>query len=314
MTQNLTIEQLWAELRKATGDSQQRRIDADHPHDLYADYELPDRPGFVVLCPTRPTVTRSLRAVEITEGLRADGRWSLRLSLNEPALVPVFAALCRDIVAHTKSVQSQQLSAAVLHRIERWRNLLARDSSGFTNSELQGLIGELLVLEFKLLSILSERQAVTAWTGPLGSPQDFVLPSGQHLEVKTIDRDAGTVQINGLGQLDAGADSLALVVVRVETTGVSAQGAVTAPILVSRLRARFSSDSDTLNEFDAALASFGWHDDASHELFALRPVAIDEYEVSAQFPRLVRTNVPSGVQDAVYVINVPRGGTPVWRA
>jgi hypothetical protein len=253
--------------------------------------------------------------VEITEGLRSDGRWSLRLALHEAPLLPVFAALCRDIVAHTRSgVEPAQLSAVILRRIDRWRNLLARDSGGLAESVLRGLIGELLVLEFKLLPILSERQAVAAWTGPSGSPQDFVLPSGQHLEVKTIARDAGSVQINGLGQLDAGKDPLFLILVRAEVTGPSAPGSVTAPSLVARIRTRLSSDPDALAEFDAVLASFGWHEDPSHETVALRPLAIEEHEVGGQFPRLTGTNVPSGVQDAVYVVSVPTGGTAVWRA
>src|SRR4051794_27305535 len=97
----LTIEQLWNELRSGGGG--QRRVDAAHPLDLYADYELPDHPGLVAVCASRPVYGRSLKALLIEEGIRADGRWSLRIQLRSNELLPVYAALCRDIVASTRT-------------------------------------------------------------------------------------------------------------------------------------------------------------------------------------------------------------------
>ena len=310
----LTIEQLWNDLRTSSGGSRQRRVNASHPLDLYADFELPDRPGLVAVCGTRAAETRLLRALSIDQGVRADGRWSLRIVLNEPQLLPVFAALCRDIIAFTRAgVDETRLAAAVIGRIDRWRNLFERDAAGLGESALRGLIGELLVLEAELLPALTPRDAVTAWTGPHGTPQDFLLPSGRRIEVKTIGRDAGTVRVNGLGQLDANLDPLVLIVVRAEVTGASAPGAVTVPLLVSRLRARLAQDPDALVAFDAALACVGWHDHPSHDGFALRPVALDAHDVDLHFPRLTRASVPDGVEDADYSILLPRQCRTVWR-
>ena len=310
----LTIEQLWNDLRASSGGSRQRRIDASHPLDLYADFELPDRPGLVAVCGTRAAETRLLRALSIDQGVRTDGRWSLRIVLNEPQLLPVFAALCRDIIAYTRAgVDETRLAAAVLGRIDRWRNLFERDAAGLGESALRGLIGELLVLEAELLPALTPRDAVTAWTGPHGTPQDFLLPSGTRIEVKTIGRDAGTVRVNGLGQLDANLDPLVLMVVRAEVTGASAPGAVTVPLLVSRLRARLAQDPDAMVAFDAALACVGWHEHPSHDAFALRPVVFDAHDVDLHFPRLTRASVPDGVEDADYSILLPRQCRTVWR-
>lgn len=98
----LTIEALWRELRAGGGEAQ-RRIDEAHPLDLYADYELPNRPGFVAVCGAPAGHIQPLRALRITQGARTDGRWSLRITLNEPTLEPIFGALCRDIVSQTRS-------------------------------------------------------------------------------------------------------------------------------------------------------------------------------------------------------------------
>lgn len=314
MPPTLTIEQLWDDLRASSGGSRQRRVDASHPLDLYADFELPDRPGLVAVCGIRVAQVRLLRALTIEQGVRADGRWSLRIVLNEPQLLPVFAALCRDIIAFTRvGVAESRLGAAVIGRIDRWRNLLERDATGLGEFTLQGLIGELLVLEGELLPTLTPMAAVAAWTGPHGTPQDFLLPSGTRIEVKTIGRDADTVRVNGLAQLDANSDPLVLIVARTEVTGALAPGAVTVPILVSRLRARLAEDPDAVVAFDAALRGVGWHDHPLHDGFALRPLALEAYEVGPQFPRLTRATVPEGVEEADYSIVLPRQCRTIWR-
>jgi hypothetical protein len=310
-----TIEQLWNELRTVPGGPKQKRVDASHPLDLYADYEPPDRPGLVAVCGTKPAYTRLLRAVTVEEGVRTDGRWSLRLVLREPQLLPVFAALCRDIIAFTRAgVDETRLAAAVIARIDRWRNLLESDATGLGEAALRGLIGELLVLETEMLRSLPLRDAVAAWTGPQGTPQDFLLPSGMRIEVKTTSRDSGGIRINGLAQLDANMDPLVLIVVRAEVTGASAPGAVTVPLLISRLRARLAPDPDALVAFDASLALVGWHDHPSHDAFAMRPVVFEAHDVGPAFPRLTRASVPEGVEDADYSIVLPRPGRTLWRA
>jgi putative PD-(D/E)XK family protein DUF4420 len=314
MTPTPTIEQLWNDLRTSHGGSRQRRIDASHPLDLYADFEAPDRPGLVAVCKTRASDSRSLRALSIEQGARSDGRWSLRIVLNEPQLLPVFAALCRDIISYTRNgIDQTTLADAVIRRIDRWRSLLERNATGLGESVLRGLIGELFVLEHELLRTLVPSVAVKAWLGPQGFPQDFLLPSGIRIEVKTIGRDASTVLVSGLGQLDAGVDPLAVMVVRAEVTGASAPDAATVPLLVSRLRSRLAQEPDALVDFDAALACVGWHEHPSHDSFALRPLSLELYDVDDQFPRLTAASVPSGVESADYTVRLPRNGRTVWR-
>lgn len=315
MTTTLTIEQLWSALRTSGGDGTQRRIDPAHPLDLYADFELPDRPGLVAVCGTQAAEIRPLRAVRITQGVRADGRWSLRIALLEPELAPVFAALCRDIVNQTRSgVHEGALAAFVLSRIGRWRNLFERDTGGLGERALRGLFGELLVLDIEILRSLSPKAAVMAWIGPSGGAQDFLLPSGTRIEVKTAEPAAGTVRISSLGQLDGEPDKVRLFVVRAEKTGALAPGAVEITRLVSRLQERLSPDADALADFDSFLILMGWHEHVSHEAFAMRPRSIEAYEIDSTFPRVTRQTVPVGVVDVEYEILLPKSASTIWQA
>lgn len=283
------------------GVAAQQRVNAEHGCDLYADFTPPDQVGLVAVCDDRPPLPRPMRAIAVECGERADGRCSLRLSLQHQPLLPVFTALCRDIVASTAGgAGTAGLAETVLNRVQRWRALLERDTSGLEEMVLRGLIGELTILESRLLPAMGAREAVQAWRGPFGASQDFLLPQGDRIECKAIDRDADTVSINGLAQLDPGADDLMLAVVRLQTTGTSAEGAVTAGRLIARLMATMASDPEVIDSFQSALAHVGWHEHPSHEELAVRVVAIEAYPVGEGFPRLTRQNVAGGIEEVAY--------------
>ena len=293
----------------------QRRITADHACDLYADFSPPDQVGLVAISTDRPPLPAQMRAIRIERGERGDGRASLRLVLEHQLLLPVFAALCQDIVSSTATgVGPDQLASTVLDRLQRWRSLLDRESAGLPETTLRGLVGELTVLEWRLLPALPEREAIHSWRGPLGAAQDFLLSDGHRIEVKAVDRDADAVTVNGLAQLDPGPDQLTLAVVRLQTTGPSAEGAITAAGLVARLRERVAADAEALTMFEAALANLGWHEHPAHEENAFRVVSIDAYDVEGSFPRLTAHNVPSGVEDASYLASLRNMPFRTWEA
>jgi len=306
MVATMSIEDLWRQLAAASAGSSQTRVDATHPLDIYADIQPPDRVGLVAVCGAKPPEVRPMRALLIEQGKRADGRWTLSVSLLERQLMPVFAALCRDIVACTRAgVDESRLGQVVVQRIVHWRSLLDRDAAGLGETALRGLIGELLVLRDRLLPTLRPAEAIGAWRGPLGGPQDFVLPDGRRIEVKTVGPHADQVRINGLAQLDACGDPLILAVVRGEGSPPDARGAVSAPTLIVELRDLLAAEPEALAAFEAALSSLGWHEHPSHDAVALRVVEIEDHEVGPGFPVLTRGSVPAGVLDADYLIALP---------
>lgn len=299
------IEDLWTALhREAVGS--QRRVDASHPLDLYADFEPPDRPGLILVCDERPPEAPPMEAIGIERRKRQDGRWSMRVLLEEPRLLPVFTELCRDIVEFTRENSGAGLpSGLVLSRIARWRSLMETQPPGMSRSQLRGLLGELLVLEQELLTVLTPDQAVSSWTGPLGASQDFRLPDGTKLEVKAVDRHADRTRINGLEQLDSGGDPLRLVVVRLEDTGADADGALTAGRLIARLRSRLEHAPAALESLEALLGFTGWSESIDTDSVVVRLNRIEHYDVRGDFPRLIAANVPDGVTDATYEILLP---------
>ena len=86
--------------------------------------------------------------------------------------------------------------AEFLARTWRWHRLLQGSRDGRLGDEEQkGLIGELVVLErrlLRLLPVLRALDAVRSWTGPLDTPRDFEI-SRIHVEAKARGRTAGAV-------------------------------------------------------------------------------------------------------------------------
>ena len=96
----------------------------------------------------------------------------LRVSLLERSLLPVFAALSRDIVAYTRSgVDKSRLGQAVVRRLVHWRTLLDREAAGLGEATLRGLIGELLVLRDRLLPVVKPLQAIFDGGEPSAHPR-----------------------------------------------------------------------------------------------------------------------------------------------
>lgn len=300
-----TIEELWSILR-TTAPGAQRRIDSTHPLDIYADFEHPDRPGIVVFCSTRPPDSAPLKSIGVERRQRQDGRWSLHIVLEEPLLLPVFAELCRDIILFTRSgVDPSRPGGPILTRIERWRNLMQIEATGLGRNQLRGLIGELLVLERRVLPALGPDEAIASWTGPLGTPHDFQLASGLKLEVKAVNYDADRVLINGLGQLEGGGDPLELGVVRIENTGRDAADSVTAKRQVSLIRSILADAPSALQSFNTLLHFVGWDDEVDTDTVSVRLARIDWHMVTPTFPRLTVATAPPGVVEASYVILLP---------
>lgn len=306
----MPIEQLWEELRRQGGGAQ-LRVDAAHPVDLYADYQLPVRPGLVVFTEQRPPQTPPYQAIDTETGRRPDGKWSLRLTLTEPGLLPIFTQLCADIIQFTRTgVDPARAGGPILARMERWHNLLRSLSGQLGDAALKGLIGELHILSVELLPALGLDDAIASWTGPIGTPQDFQLPNGTRLEVKTTGVNASEVTINGLDQLDAGTECLQLLIVRTETTGRDAADAVSAVDLVQHVRATIDDAPLARATFEQRLLFIGWDDARDNDRIRVRIIRTDRHEVNDRFPRLTAANVPAGIVDATYRISLPAGLPP----
>lgn len=130
-----------------------------------------------------------------------EGRRWLALECRDTSLSSVFEALADEVQRAVSGEPAARRRSVVQDRLERWRLLLARGSSGRISRELEiGLHGELTVL--RIMAQDDADRALASWQGPAGAPHDLV-DSEWAMEVKaTPAQSAFSIHVNGLAQLD----------------------------------------------------------------------------------------------------------------
>ncbi|SFT67114.1 Putative PD-(D/E)XK family member [Geodermatophilus amargosae] len=208
------------------------------------------------------------------------------LELVDQRLDVLFTTLCVE-VSDRVAAEPDRAIAALREALRDWKALLAGNHEVLGPSALAGLFGELRLLRELLVR---DPGAVTFWTGPTGSAQDFHRGLDA-VEVKTTTSPEGnTVIVHGADQLDVTPPGrLVLHWSRLQVgEGVSVPELVEATL-------DLTDDSARLR---GLLRKVGYHE-VHRELYARQRFEVVEhrsYLVGPGFPRIV----PAGLSgDAV---------------
>jgi hypothetical protein len=249
-----------------------------------------------------------LRGIEVDLTHETSGECVLNFRLLDVAHRDIFFRLCQDIVASASEAKSEKAAVAItLQRTWRWHHLLRGGADQrLSEEEQKGLIGELVVLERYLFSVLTPRDAVTAWHGPMQAPKDFEI-GRICIEVKAHRPGASpSVLISSEHQLDdTDLKGLVLVVMALDRAALGAPDQFTLTDVATRVRDRIEEcDPSVLAEFESRLsaAGFRWADDYSDTPWIEGPIAL--YRVTGQFPRIVALGITPGVQQVTYSISL----------
>lgn len=308
-----TLRELWEEMaaaQPAASGLDRRLLDVDAPVSLYACMFWPSgRPGLLVegIGAERPSEGRipKCRGVRLIHEVTASTprRTVLRVALEDARLRDIFAVLSADLV---DAVRVETTATAALRRcidrLSMWQGLFERlPAEGLSEEEQRGLFGELAMLEGPLLEALGPLAAVTAWTGPDPSNQDFTH-EGTAIEVKTsLAKRHARLVITNERQLDERPHRLLLLAyLRLDE---SAAHGMTLPVLVGRCRGLLQSDPTAARAFDDRLVTGGYLDvHAPLYTGSWQVSATKFFEVRDAFPRLTEANLPPGVGDIRYSI------------
>lgn len=249
-------------------------------------------------------ITRAFQmSAPSVKGLPA-GRWAAVIELKERAFSDLFEVLVGDVLNAIESANgSQGALQAALRCIERWRRFLERKGEPLTDDEVQGLIGELVVL-CRCARRFGADAALAAWTGPDRALRDFELPDTS-VEVKTFQGDdAGTVVISSPDQLDAIAQR-PVYLAAVRLTPSDAQGFTLSEFVVRALDV-IGTDTAAAGILEERLATAGYlaaHAPLYVKRFIAGPVMI--HAVTPGFPRIRSIDVPQGVLAVRFALSVP---------
>lgn len=282
------------------------QINIQHPLEWYVGYQSTSQRTLLLLCNMDIDSIESSKSILVSRRRRElDNRWILTFELLRDEQQDVFAILCCDIIQSSCLVPNEQEAlASVIKRYRQWTKLLELQRSGLMDEHMRkGLLGELLFLENYLESCHSKLYAVNGWTGPEGSDQDFMYTEGWY-EIKTVGVSSSNATISSLEQLDCYEEG-ELVIMRVDKVAPSKANAISLNDLVSRIRAKLSSDLEAKEIFQQKLASYGYIDLQEYSQTKYYFSKMHRYIVNESFPRLTKKNVPNEITSSHYELNLP---------
>jgi hypothetical protein len=227
------------------------------------------------------------------------------LTLTDISYSQVFDVLIEDCLnAISNATNEVECLKIFTERLNTWRKMLETYSeSGLSPSAQQGLFGEMIVL-MRLLKEFPDKilQLISAWQGPDKFHQDFQL-NNWGIEVKTTLGVDAVIIANETQLSSAGLKHLFLWHLVLERH--AGQGA-TLNDLVAELKNIIFNVPDAYDLFNNRLTASGYYphqsllyDGTGYFIRQERAFAVKE-----EFPALTTLNIPPGVSEVKYSINL----------
>jgi len=231
------------------------------------------------------------------------GQQRLVLALERQVDRDLFEGLCRTLASSLEHATDSASSLAVsLAHIHRWKTFLSGRSQHLSAEEVRGLYAEITFLLELIDRQISSNTAVESWLGPERSHQDFIF-GNTAVEIKSLSgAERNTVRISSEDQLESLNDALFLRIYRLSDL-TDAAGARSLNEIVTAVQARLD-EADAVEAFDRKLVAYGYAPlpDYDEPRFVLSGVR--SYRVSDGFPRLTRSQLPTGIASVAYDIRL----------
>lgn len=240
-------------------------------------------------------------AIEINQYSRPDYN-TLRFSLADDEVSSLFYMFCDDMIDHTRELKDKSDGyISVVNRYHLWKKMFLSNKNSFLpESEIMGLIGELLYLSGPLAERIGLHDALFSWSGQELTHKDFSFED-HWVEVKTISGGKTSVKISSMEQLASDNDG-ELAVFSLEKMSENYSG-ITLNNLAIRIKNSFTDISDE-NKFMAQLAMNGYVLNDYYDHFVYEQSDFRHYKVTKGFPRLTPDDMPEAITKVSYEISL----------
>lgn len=249
------------------------------------------------------------RNVVVVHGIDVDlrggipGQQRLVLTLEKQVDRDLFEGLCRTLASTLEHAADSASSLAIaLAHIRRWKAFLSGHSQHLSAQEVRGLFAELTFLLELIERQPSSTVAVDAWLGPEKSHQDFIF-GNTAVEIKSLSgTERSAVCISSQDQLESLNDGLFLRIYRLSSLP-DAAGAQSLNDIVAAAQARLA-EAEAVEAFDRKLVAHGYAPLPNYDEPRFVVSDVQSYRVVEGFPRLVRSQLPAGIDRVTYDIRL----------
>ena len=300
----------WDDIQQPSAGNNVRRIDADgvipiywgkdiHGHCLLVlDLEGDHRDAFF-------KANMNIQGIGVDLRQRPDEHaQTLVITLVSHVNVDLFHALCNTLVRSLGNTRDCRTALTItLNHLKRWQRFLAGEKPRILSpAEVRGLFAELYFLRSLYTNKLSTSDALDAWIGPKGGDQDFVFETTA-VEIKTIsNKDPNLVHISSEDQLENPHGRLFLTVKRIIDSS-ELPTALSLNEMVQQVECDLVESSE-VEEFQIKLATVGYAELYHYNSPLFQVAETRVYEVTDEFPRIVRSKLPAELQSVRYTLQV----------
>lgn len=277
------------------------RVDTDHILELYIGLDEKGRKSIELRSLFNPRKVKGTSAIEVTQ--YANDRYkTIRFSLTDEEISGLFYTFCEDLIEQTRDLKDEKDGYnAIVIRFHQWKKLFVSSKKDFLNeSQIMGLIGELLFFRDQLSKRIGLSEALRSWSGQELTHKDFSY-GDTWTEVKSIRRSAQTVHISSLEQLDSEHEG-ELSVYAFEKMSTEYNG-----IKLNKLYLEIANlfpDGDDRDLFMSKVALQGYEYHNYYDDFVFELIYFKNYRINADFPKLTPYDVPEAIVKGSYEIDL----------
>ena len=274
-------------------------FDSEHPLKIYLGTNDEGEKSLVIVSNLNRIEVFSSKLIRVEYEGYSEDHLSLSFSLLEEKLAEIFYSFCEDVIKNTYSAHESDGFLPVIERYEVWQKFFKRNNNFLSESEIKGLIGELLFLKKYLLPKYGEDKAIAAYIGIEGGHKDFELGETWH-EIKAIHNGASSVNISSIEQLES--ERVGHLEVVVLDDGGQSELSVNLNKLVNDVSNSLSGDN--LRKFNDKMLEKGYIQNDYYNTYSYIPISATRYLVKDDFPKLTKDALPDGILSAKYELSL----------
>ncbi len=224
------------------------------------------------------------------------------LTLLDAQMEKAFIRLCEHLVSFSKDKEGKSGFNSILKEYKIWRKLLSSSKGkGLSEEKIKGLLAEMIFLNEHLINVYEKNQVIESWQGPELSHQDFIF-SDLWYEVKATSEVAETIKISSIEQLENEEKGI-LVQIRLKRTNSMDEKAISINSYIDNI-IKEEDNVDYREKLLDKLIQIGYFPNVEYDKVCYRFVDLVLYEVSNDFPRIVRRELPLEIGKVTYEIFV----------
>lgn len=284
------------------------RVDAETKHDIYWFRDDRNRPGLLIrinhLVPDASLKASKINIHDVTVNVievAEENIKAITVRLEDDQKRDIFLKLCLDLVDRIlASLANEEIFEMICIRLKKWQSLFSgKFRKLLSANEIQGLYAELYFIAEMIHRDKSYDDAlIKGWEGPEKTQQDFILDD-MAIEIKSVSgNQRGKVRISSEDQLYTHLHSLYLRVYFLAEI-YTEDNAESLNEIVRRISEQLTKD-DTKEIFELKLALAGYIDIPDYDLPCFRIKDCRTYQISDDFPRITRVNLPVAIEAISY--------------